>query len=182
MKSSVKFLILTGLAFGAVFGIAGSVVPGANLRSLFWGIDGTGLIIATVLLALHFFRAQNDLLAAGFLLYAIGESIMHIGNATTLEGAIPSFAAGAALWSTAFMLVSAPRGLALWNRIVGVIASLLFAATALQMFWGVHLTSLTRPLPYFGYPFLVLNFIGWGTAVARPRASMAEAQRVAILS
>jgi len=167
MKPSIKFLILTGLSLGAVLGMAGTFVPSANLRSIFWAIDGTGLIIATVLLALHFFRAQNDLLAAGFLIYAIGESIMHLGNATTLEGGIPSFAAGTALWSTGIMLVSAPRGLALWNRVVGVIASLLFAATALQIFWGATLTPLSHPLPFFAYPFLVLNFIGWAVMTAK---------------
>lgn len=169
MKSPIRILVLTGLALGAALGMAGSVVPTANLRSLFWAIDGTGLIIATTLLALYFFRAQNDLLAAGFLIYAIGESIMHLGNATTLEGSIPSFAAGTALWSTGLMLVSAPRGLALWNRVVGVIASLLFAAVALQIFWGAALNPLSRPLPFFAYPFLVLNFIGWGVTVYRIR-------------
>jgi hypothetical protein len=179
MKSSVKLLVLTGLALGAVLGMAGTFVPSANLRSIFWAIDGTGLIIATVLLGLHFFRQQNDLLAAGFLIYAIGESIMHIGNATTLEGSIPSFAAGTALWSAALMLVSAPRGLALWNRIVGVVASILFAAVALQIFWGATLTPLSRPLPFAAYPFLVLNFIGWGICIARQPHSATETRAVA---
>lgn len=174
MKSSVKLLVLTGLALGAVLGIAGTVVSSTNLRSLFWAIDGVGLIVATALLALHFFRAQNELLAAGFLIFAIGESVMLAGVAATLEASIPSFAAGTALWSTALMLVSAPRGLALWNRIVGVIASLLFAATALQIFWGATLTPLTRPLPSFAYPFLVLNLIGWGIAISRSRATATE--------
>lgn len=174
MKTSVKFLVLAGLAAGAVLGMAGSVVPAANLRSLFWAIDGVGLIVATTLLSLHFFRSQQELLAAGFLVYAIGESVMLAGTATTLEASVPSFAAGTALWSGGLMLVSAPRGFALWNRIAGVIGSLLFAATALQIFWGATLTPLSRPLPFFAYPVLVLNFIGWGTVAFRGSAPVRE--------
>lgn len=174
MKTSVKFLVLIGLAAGAVLGMAGSVVSAASLRSLFWAIDGVGLIVATSLLALHFFRARQELLAAGFLVYAIGESVMLAGTATTLEGSIPSFAAGTALWSAALMLVSAPRGLAVWNRVAGVIGSVMFAVTALQIFWGVTLTPLSRPLPFFAYPFLVLNFVGWGVAVYRQGMTVRE--------
>lgn len=174
MKTSVKVLVLTGLAAGAVLGMAGSVVSAANLRSLFWAIDGVGLIVATSLLALHFFRADQELLAAGFLVYAIGESVMLAGTATTLEASVPSFAAGTALWSAGLMLVSAPRGLAMWNRVAGVIGSLLFAVTALQIFWGGALTPLSRPLPFFAYPVLVLNLIGWGTVVFRGSAEVSE--------
>lgn len=174
MKTSVKFLVLTGLAAGAVLGMAGSVVTAANLRSLFWAIDGVGLVVATSLLALHFFRAQKEILAAGFLVYAIGEAVMLSGTATTLEGSVPSFAAGTALWSAGLMLVSAPRGLALWTRIVGVIGSVLFAATALEIFLGATLTPLSRPLPFYAYPILVLNIIGWGVAVYREDATVSE--------
>ena len=172
MKSSMKLIVLTGLALGAVLGMAGTAVPSASLRSIFWAIDGVGLIVATALLAIHFFRQQNDLLAAGFLIYAIGESVMLAGTAATIEASVPSFAAGTALWSAGIMLVSAPRGLALWNRIAGVIASVLFAATALQIFGGNAVTPLSRPLPSFAYPFLVLNFIGWGIAIARLPAAL----------
>ena len=34
--------------------MAGALVPSANLRSICWAIDGTGLILATNLLALIF--------------------------------------------------------------------------------------------------------------------------------
>jgi hypothetical protein len=31
----------------------------------------------------------------------------------------------------------------------------------IRIFAGTHLFPTASPLPYFGYPFLVLTFIGW---------------------
>jgi len=73
------------------------------------GIDGLGLVMATALLTVKFFRKGNDFVAAGFLVFAIGESVMLSGTATGLVGSIPSFAAGTALWTTSLLLISVPR-------------------------------------------------------------------------
>jgi hypothetical protein len=169
MKNPLIALAIIGLIFGAVLGIAGTFVPSSNLRSIFWAIDGVGLIVATALLALKFFRAQNDLVAAGFLVYCIGESVMLTGTANTLEASIPSFAAGTALWSAGLMLVSVPRTFAVWIRLAGIAASILFAITAAEIFWGSPITPLASPLPFFAYPVLVLTFIGWITTLIKER-------------
>jgi hypothetical protein len=73
MKNPIRVLALTGLVLGAVLGMAGTVVPSPNLRSLLWAIDATGLIVATSLLTLRFFSAGTNLLAAGFVVYALGD-------------------------------------------------------------------------------------------------------------
>jgi hypothetical protein len=161
MSKTHKLLIATGLIVGGVLGMAGTLVPSETLRALLWTIDGIGLIIATTLLALHFFRAQSDLFAAGFLIYAIGESVMLIGNLANPLVVVPTFAAGTALWSAGLMLTSAPSGFPLWTRAVGALASILFAITSLSIMGGTPLTPLSHPLPFFAYPVLVLTFIGW---------------------
>jgi hypothetical protein len=56
-----------GLGLGAVFGMAGSVVAEPSLRSISWGIDGAGLVMAASLLSLKFIRRGNEFVAAGFL-------------------------------------------------------------------------------------------------------------------
>ena len=73
---------LVDLALGAVLGMAGTMVGSQNLRAVLWAIDGTGLIVATSLLALAQFRKGNDLIAAGFLVYAIGDMVMLAAMAT----------------------------------------------------------------------------------------------------
>jgi hypothetical protein len=150
-----------GLALGGVFGLAGTFAGQANLRSIAWEIDGLALIAATSLLSIKFFRKGCDAVAAGFLVFAIGESVMLSGMAAGLEGSIPAFAAGTALWATGMSLISFPREFSPWVRIAGLVASILFIVTATRIFWGEALTPLSSPLPFFAYPFLVLTFAGW---------------------
>ena len=101
MKNPVNGLAIAGLALGAVFGLLGTFVAQRDLQAASWGIDGVGLIVATALLSLKFFRKDNDIVAAGFLVFAIGEAVMLAGTAMTLTDSVPSFAAGTALWSAA---------------------------------------------------------------------------------
>ena len=161
MKSPQNLLAATGLALGAVFGMAGTFVGSPSLRAAFWAIDGVGLIVATALLSLMYLKKGNDLAAAGFLVYSIGEAVMLTGTATPLEASVPSFAAGISLWSAALLLLSIPRQFAIWVRITGIIAAVLFGITAARIFWGTPLLPTAAPLPSLGYPFLVLTFIGW---------------------
>lgn len=170
MRKPVKVLAVIGLALGAVLGMAGTMVAAQTLRSTLWAIDAVGLIVATSLLAVHYFRTQDDFVAAGFLVYAIGESVMLGGTAGTLAASIPSFAAGSALWSASLLLVSIPRTLALWTRVAGIVGGLLFAITAASVFRGGAISPLSRPLPFFAYPFLVLSFIGWAVAIFKQPA------------
>src|SRR6266851_9341882 len=161
MKNPLNVVAGIGLALGGVFGMIGTVVTQRNLQAASWGIDGVGLVVATSLLALKFFRKGNDVVAAGFLVFAIGEGILLSGTATTLAESVPSFAAGTALWSAALLLTSVPKEFASWIRLVGIIGAILFAITAARIFWGEQMLPTASPLPFFAYPFLVLTFVGW---------------------
>ena len=150
-----------GLAIGGVFGLAGTFVGQAALRQLFWAIDGVGLIVATTLLAVRFLRRGDDCVAAGFLVFAIGESLLVSGTAAGLEASVPSFGGGIALWAAALLLISVPTTLATWVRLAGVAAAVPFAVVAARIFGGEMLLPTTAPLPFFGYPLLILTFVGW---------------------
>ncbi|MEO7142666.1 MAG: hypothetical protein ABI165_04105 [Bryobacteraceae bacterium] len=161
MKNPANIVAAIGLALGGVFGLAGTVVTQRNLQAASWAIDGVGLVVAAALLALKLFRKGNDIVAGGFLVFAIGEGVMLSGTAASLPESVPSFAAGTALWSAALLLTSVPKEFANWVRLVGVIASILFAITAARIFWGEQVLPTSSPLPFFAHPFLVLSFAGW---------------------
>jgi hypothetical protein len=108
-----------------------------------------------------FLKQGQDCLAAGFLVFVVGESLLLSGTAAGLAGSVPSFAGGVALWAVALLLASIPRGFAPWIRLVGTVAAGLFAVTAGHIFWGEPLLPTSAPLPSLGYPFLVLTFAGW---------------------
>ena len=160
-SSRLNTVAAIGLTVGAAFGMAGTFVTQANLQSTLWGIDSVGLIVATTLLAVKFFRRGNDFVAAGFLLFAIGESVMLSGTAAGLIGSVPSFAAGSALWATALLLISIPKEFVIGVSLAGIATSILFAITAARIFWGEQLLPTSSPLPFFAYPFLVITIIGW---------------------
>jgi len=90
----LRIVAAVGLVIGAVLGVAGAFVPSAAVRGLAWGIDGTALIVGCALLAVHHVRQGNEQLAAGFLVFVAGETLIVSGSALTLAAAAPSFAAG----------------------------------------------------------------------------------------
>ena len=151
----------TALVVGALLGMAGSFAPSAELRGLFWGVDGTALVVGTAMLAVHHVRRGNDLLAAAFLVYMVGETLMVLGASMELTASAPLLAAGTALWSASLALASASDLMPRFVRVTGAIGSLLFAITAIQNFAGGQLTPLSRPLPFLGFPFLAATLIGW---------------------
>ena len=149
------------LVVGALFGLAGSFAPTASLRGLAWGIDGTALVVAAAFLTVHCLRQDHRSMAAGFLVFIAGQTLVLSGSAMTLEASSAVFAAGAALWAAALVLVSLAKVMPLPVRVMGDLAALLFALTALQIFAGRSLTPLSQPLPFFAYPVFVLTLIGW---------------------
>jgi hypothetical protein len=171
MTRSLRALCITGLLAGAVLGMAGSVVAASNVRAVCWAIDSTGLILATAILAVAYGRVGRLEIASGFLVYALGEAVMLTGTAMTVEASAPAFAAGSALWSAGLALTSVPRVFALWTRLAGLVASILFGVVSLRIFWGSAITPISRPLPFFAYPFLVLTFIGWIVAILKSDAA-----------
>jgi hypothetical protein len=160
-KSRLHLVAPAGLVVGAVLGMAGTFAPSAGLRGLAWGLDGTALVVAAALLTVHHIRRGNDLVAAGFLVFVVGQTLVLSGAAMDLVASVPSFAAGAGLWAAALALISAPKIMPGWVRGVGFVAALLFASVALQVFSGRELTPLSQPLPFFAYPFLVATLFGW---------------------
>jgi hypothetical protein len=160
-KDPIGILAAVGLAIGAAFGMAGTFVTQPQLQALLWAIDGAGLVMAAALLALKHFRAGHDIVAAGFLVFAIAEGVLMSGTAAGPAASVPAFGAGTALWATALLLISLPRQLALPVRIVGVASAILFAVVAARIFWGEGLLPTSAPLPFYAYPVLVLTFLGW---------------------
>jgi hypothetical protein len=169
MRHSSDGVIIVGLILGATFGIAGTTVGSDAVRQIFWAIDGVGVVVATVLLAVRFLRGGDDTVAAGFIVFAFGETLLISGTAAGLEGSVPSFGGGVALWSAGLLLISVPKTLDSWVRAVGVVAAALFTVVAARIFSGDRLVPTSSPLPFFAYPFIVMSFIGWIATVFKER-------------
>ena len=168
MRSNLDIVAAIGLAIGGAFGLAGTFVASAELRETLWTIDGVALVVAAALLTMKYQRLGNDGVAAGFLTFVAGESLLLAGNAAGLEASVPSYAGGISLWAAALVLISAPKTFALWMRLTGLVAALLFAVSVGKILWGAPLLPTSSPLPAAGYPFLVLTFVGWFWTLVKP--------------
>jgi hypothetical protein len=160
-EQTTRFLSSGGLVIGSALGMAGTFAPSASVRGLLWGLDGIALIVGTALLAIHHLRKNNDVVATGFLVFVVGETLILSTAGMDLATSGPMFGAGAGLWAASLYLVSAPRVAALWVRVAGAIAGSLFLVVAVQLLTGVELTPLSQPLPFFAYPVLVVTLLGW---------------------
>jgi len=159
-KKRLPLLAATCLVAGGILGLVGSFSPAA-VRGIAWGLDGTALVLGTALLTVHHIKRGHEQLAAGFLVFVVGQTLVVAGSAMELSASSPIFAAGAGLWAAALALISASSLMPGFVRITGIIASLSFAVTALEIYGGSGLTPLSKPLPSFAYPFLVLTLFGW---------------------
>ncbi len=70
--------------------MAGTFAPSASLRGLSWGIDGVGLVMASAVLTLVFYRKGQDLVASGLLVFTVGEGLILSGAAMDLTASVPS--------------------------------------------------------------------------------------------
>ncbi|RWE47846.1 hypothetical protein [Mesorhizobium sp.] len=161
MRTTSDTVAALGLAIGGAFGLAGTFVASAPLRETLWTIDGAALVVAAALLTMKYQRLGNDCVAADFLTFLAGETLLLAGNAAGLEASVPSYAGGITLWAAGLVLISAPKTFALWMRLTALVAAVLFVASVGMILWGAPLLPTSAPLPAAGYPFLVLTFIGW---------------------
>lgn len=151
--------------------MAGSFAPSDALRGLAWGIDGVSLVIASALLAVHFFRRDEDVVAAGYIVFAVGQGLVVSGSAMSLAASSPSFGAGVGLWAAALILISVSNVFPVVVRLLGLAAAAMFAGTAVQIFYGAPLHPKSEPLPFFAYPIFVATLFGWIWTLVRIEAA-----------
>ena len=167
---SHRILIVVGLAIGAVLGFGGNFLPVGPPQNIALVLSSLGLIMGSALFAAWFARRGHSIVAVGFALLALAESISFSGifllaSAPTFPAAY-TFAAGVALYPVALLLSSIPPAFPLWTRIAGALAAIPFAAHALLWLLG-YAPNPSGPLASIGYVLLTLTIVGWIIAVLR---------------
>ncbi len=165
-----RIIASAGLLIGGIFGMTGSFVQDASLRSLAWGIDGIALILAATLLTIYYLRKGQDLVAVGFLIFTIGESLVLSASGIDFAERTSSFGAGVGLWAASLATISFQNLFPILIRAVGFVSAALFLVVAVQIFTGQPVNALTQPLPFFAYPAFVVTIFGWAWTLLRNRS------------
>ena len=161
----------TGLIIGCLLGVAGSFVPSVTIRSIAWALDSAAIILASSLLTLYYFKKGEEITAAGFLNFAIAETVIFSSSALDLNANIPSFGAGSFLWAISLVVISLQKVFPLVVRLAGLVAAVLFIIVSFLILTGHPLNALTKPLPFYAYPFFALTLLGWAWALLKKRTS-----------
>ena len=161
---SHRILIVVGFAVGAVLGFGGNFLPAGPPQNIVYVFSSLGIIVGSALFAAWFARQGKSIVAVGFALLALAESIslpglFLVASAPTFPAAY-TFAAGVALYAVALPLVSAPPAFPIWTRIVGVLAAIPFAVHALLWLLG-RSPAPEGPFASIGYVLLIVTIVGW---------------------
>jgi len=166
-ERSIVVIAAIGLLIGCALGMAGSIVHSDAFRNLAWATGSVGIILAAALLAMFYFRKGNDVAAVGFLILALGESIIFSSCATRPDDNIPSFGAGSFLWALSIAILSVQKLFPLFVRFTGIVGALLFASVSVSIFSGQQVNALSKPFPFLAYPFYAATLIGWAWTLFR---------------
>ena len=92
---------------------------------------------------------------------------LDVGCGTVSHTDVASASLRGLLWGidgVALILMSALKVMPAWVRGAGAMAAVLFSIVAVRLYLGHALTPLSEPLPFYGYPFLVVTLLGWAWA------------------
>jgi hypothetical protein len=176
-EKTIVMAAATGLVAGCVLGMAGSLVPSAIFRSVSWAMGSGGLILASALLTVYYFRREYDVVAAGFMIYAIAETIVFSSCGIDLNNNIVSFGAGTFLWALSIGLLSLQKIFPLFVRCTGMAAAVSFAMVSVLIFTGHSVNALAKPLPFLAYPFLAATLLGWAWTLTKKDSSAFNVSR-----
>jgi hypothetical protein len=167
-------LVVGGLAVGAVLGLIGDQLPLGTTHVLLLLISSLGLVVGTALLAYWHLRRRRALVGAGFAILTVAEMLIW-ATGGPLVGGEESFAAGAAFYVPALLLVAAPAVLPVWARVAAGLAAVPFGALATVTLTGGAPAPVLQDV---GYGLLTVALIGWAIDVLRESRTESVAGRL----
>jgi hypothetical protein len=179
-SSSLKYIIVLGLAVGSIFGIGGSMVEaGSTMQKLFWEISSLGLITGLILYARSPQVSGDVFVSSGFVIIAIAEAVMTAGTPLGEQGGQATFGAGMALYAPGLFVIACSAYFALWVRAACALSAIAFLIAAYSIFAG-EVVLATTTFPSAGYALLTLANIGWIVRLfGKPREMASELRRAA---
>ena len=100
-------------------------------------------------------------MAAGFLVFSIGEGLMLSGTAQPFDAMVPAFCAGAGLWAAGLLLTPGSQTFALWIRVVSVIAAISCDNLDKNLRGRAHPCRTPFRCPRSDIRFWFSLFVGW---------------------
>ena len=171
MQTQINLIAAIGLAIGAFFGMSGLFFTTPTVQLCVFVISGVGFTTGLALLAVKFLREQQDLLATGFLLFAIGEAISTLSAAAEEKTGTAAFAGCMLFYFVGFMFICLTPIFPLWTRITGILSALIFLTAASRFYLGFGIDT-ADTLPGLAYGLLTITIVGWIVYLLKERTEL----------
>jgi hypothetical protein len=159
-------LVVGGLIVAVVGGIGGSAVSGADAELALFAASSLGWVVATGLLTLRHAQRNELVVATGFLILTVAETLLWTNGRIDSPGYADGFAGGAIFYVPGLLLLAAPL---VYNWVVRVLAAAaggVWAAAVIPYFTGSELTH-DSTISGIGYAALSATFLGVAWVVLR---------------
>lgn len=167
-SNAERGIITVGLLTAVVLGLAGGPVGPGALQTVLFALSSLGWVAATMLLALRHARlgGSHTLVAAGMAILTVAEMMLWAGGNPSATGTGQTSAGGAMFYAPALLLVSVPTAYPWLVRIMGILASLPWAAFTFQFLAG-QMPSYQGGLALMGYALISVTMIAWVVVLGR---------------
>ncbi len=168
MKTQSNLIASIGLGIGVILGMSGLAFTAPTTQLCLFVISGIGFTTGLALLAFKFSKEKQEILATGFLLFAIGEAISTLNAAADEKTANAAFAGCMLFYFVGYLFICLTPKFPLWTRISGMASALIFVVAASRFYLGYGINS-ADTLPGIGYGLLTLTIVGWIVYLLRER-------------
>lgn len=166
MGRGERIVIGIGLSVAVAAGAGAGGFESVDIQVALFALSSLGWVMATGILALRHAARSQFVVAAGFLVLTIAETLLWVSGRSGDPGYETGFAGGAMFYVPGLMLVAAP-GVYHWVvRAFAALGSVVWAAGSVGYLTGGSLAH-TDPVAMVGYALVSVAFIGVAVAAFR---------------
>lgn len=170
-------LIVGGLVIAVAGGLAGSAITGTDPKLVLFAVSSLGWVVATALLTLRHTRRSELVVAAGFLILTIAETLLWTNGRVDHPDYAVGFAGAVLYYVPGFLLLAASPVYHWVIRVLSAGATVVWAAAVIPyLFNGSHL-NYDSTISGIGYAALSATFLGVAWVTLRTPDSEVEKTR-----
>lgn len=164
-RAAATKVTVASLVVGAVLGQVGGALGVGTNQTVLFAVSSVGLTVGAVLLAVRHLERGDALVAAGFAILAVAETMIWTAGGPQ-HGGEAAFAGATLFYVPALLMISLAAAFPSWVRAVGTLAAIPFGIHASLFLLGAEPTSQGVPA-IAGYVLLTLAVLGWIVALVR---------------
>lgn len=165
-------IIGVGLVVAVAAGITAGGFESVDTVTVLYAISSVGWVVATALLAARHIQSGESVLAAGFIILTVAESLLWVSGRPGDPDYDAGFAGGAMFYVPGLLLIGLPSAYHWVTRLLAVAGAVVWSVAVAGYLTGSGLND-DDPVALAGYTLLSATFVGIALRVMRSRDAAA---------